>query len=251
MDEDWQRELFRLRKESDKENLRNQYHPKTSDYKYAKNMYSYAKYATEMYLEQMQPGWMKEYLITEKDYMKIERILEKISIRMNRYGGNDNNSTKWKIAMNELRDVKDKYITMKDTYEKTLMTMWDTLINLAEKGELPDDVKKFSRQRVPKERQQEPEGAAAAPAPAAAPEPFTYYTVLGVNRDANAKTIQKAYYKLARERHPNVGGTKEAFQELQGAYEVLSNNAKRANYNRTLRGGRKTRKSRKTIRRRN
>ena len=71
-----------------------------------------------------------------------------------------------------------------------------------------------------------------------------YYQSLGVTRDASADDIRKAFRKLAREYHPDVAKDKktaeEKFKEINEAYEVLSDPAKRkkydalgANWNRT------------------
>jgi len=61
-----------------------------------------------------------------------------------------------------------------------------------------------------------------------------YYEVLGVGRRASAKDIRKAYRKLARQYHPDVnpGDThaEEKFKEINEAYEVLSDDEKRAKY---------------------
>ncbi|MBS3818078.1 molecular chaperone DnaJ [bacterium] len=61
-----------------------------------------------------------------------------------------------------------------------------------------------------------------------------YYKVLGVNRDASASEIKKAYRKLARKYHPDLNpGDKQAeakFKEIQEAYSVLSDPKKRKQY---------------------
>ncbi|MEM7034914.1 MAG: molecular chaperone DnaJ, partial [Chloroflexota bacterium] len=60
-----------------------------------------------------------------------------------------------------------------------------------------------------------------------------FYDVLGVNRDASANDIKKAYRKLARQYHPDVSEEAEAedkFKEVNEAYEVLSDQSKRSAY---------------------
>ena len=62
-----------------------------------------------------------------------------------------------------------------------------------------------------------------------------YYDVLGVSKDADAKTIKKAYRKKAVEFHPDKNSDAEAedkFKEAAEAYEVLSDNEKRSKYDR-------------------
>ena len=48
------------------------------------------------------------------------------------------------------------------------------------------------------------------------------YFVLGVDRDATQAEIKKQFYKLAREYHPDKGGTHEEFIRINEAYELLS-----------------------------
>ena len=48
-----------------------------------------------------------------------------------------------------------------------------------------------------------------------------YYSILGIGRDASASEITKAYRKLARENHPDRGGSTEKFQKLNEAYSTL------------------------------
>ena len=59
-----------------------------------------------------------------------------------------------------------------------------------------------------------------------------YYTCLGVEKNAEMKDIKKAFHKLARTHHPDRGGDTEKFQEIQTAYEVLSDKEKRELYDR-------------------
>ena len=60
-----------------------------------------------------------------------------------------------------------------------------------------------------------------------------YYEVLGVPRDADAKTIKKAFRQLARRYHPDISTEPDAeqrFKEIAEAYGVLSDPARRASY---------------------
>src|SRR5436190_12393120 len=57
-----------------------------------------------------------------------------------------------------------------------------------------------------------------------------YYGTLGIRRDATPDEIKRAYRKLAREYHPDVNpdpAAQERFKEINAAYEVLSDPAKR------------------------
>jgi molecular chaperone DnaJ len=62
-----------------------------------------------------------------------------------------------------------------------------------------------------------------------------YYDVLGVGRQASNDEIKKAYRRLARQYHPDVNKNSDAetrFKEINEAYEVLSDQEKRAMYDR-------------------
>jgi len=57
-----------------------------------------------------------------------------------------------------------------------------------------------------------------------------YYSILGVPRTASDDDIKRAYRRLASQHHPDKGGDKERFQEIQEAYSVLSDPAQRQHY---------------------
>ncbi len=62
-----------------------------------------------------------------------------------------------------------------------------------------------------------------------------YYEILGVSRDASDAEIRKAFHKKARTMHPDVNKAPDAevrFKEINEAYAVLSDNDKRAFYDR-------------------
>lgn len=59
---------------------------------------------------------------------------------------------------------------------------------------------------------------------------MNYYNILGIQPNASAEDIKKAYRSLAAKHHPDRGGDTAKFQEIQKAYETLSDPQKRAQY---------------------
>jgi molecular chaperone DnaJ len=57
-----------------------------------------------------------------------------------------------------------------------------------------------------------------------------YYELLGVPKTASQDEIKKAFHKLAHKYHPDKGGDEKKFKEINEAYQVLSDQQKRAQY---------------------
>ena len=66
-----------------------------------------------------------------------------------------------------------------------------------------------------------------------------YYLILGVNREASAQDIKKAFRRLALRYHPdrnpdNPKQAEEKFKEINEAYEVLGDEQKKRQYDHLL-----------------
>jgi molecular chaperone DnaJ len=60
-----------------------------------------------------------------------------------------------------------------------------------------------------------------------------YYEILGVNKNASKDEIKKAFHKLAHKHHPDKNkGDDSKFKEVNEAYQTLSDEQKRAQYDR-------------------
>lgn len=59
------------------------------------------------------------------------------------------------------------------------------------------------------------------------------YAVLGLKKEATVEQIKKAYRKLVNKHHPDKGDNPEKFKEVQQAYDILSDEAKRNHYDTT------------------
>lgn len=57
-----------------------------------------------------------------------------------------------------------------------------------------------------------------------------YYKVLGVPRNATKDDIKKSYRTLAHKFHPDKGGDEKRFKEINEAYQILSDEQKRSQY---------------------
>ena len=58
-----------------------------------------------------------------------------------------------------------------------------------------------------------------------------YYHLLGLKKDASAEEVKAAFRRLAKQHHPDMpGGNAEKFKEVNEAYQVLSDDKKRQQY---------------------
>ena len=64
--------------------------------------------------------------------------------------------------------------------------------------------------------------------------PKNYYEELGLKANATKREIKSSYRKLVKKHHPDAGGEKEKFLEIQIAWETLNDPVKKEKYDREL-----------------
>ena len=65
-----------------------------------------------------------------------------------------------------------------------------------------------------------------------------YYDILGVDEKATSAEITKAFKNLAKQHHPDRGGDKDKFQEINEAHDTLKSSQKRHDYDTMRKFGR-------------
>jgi molecular chaperone DnaJ len=63
-----------------------------------------------------------------------------------------------------------------------------------------------------------------------------FYNILGVPKNATIDEIKRAYRNLAKQHHPDKGGDEEHFKKINEAYETLSDQEKRSQYDNPNKG---------------
>ena len=64
-----------------------------------------------------------------------------------------------------------------------------------------------------------------------------FYETLGVTKEASDIEIKKKYRELSMKHHPDRGGDTAKFQEINAAYETLSDEGKKQQYDMEQSGG--------------
>ena len=64
-----------------------------------------------------------------------------------------------------------------------------------------------------------------------------YYEILGIARDASKADVKKAFRKLAHQHHPDKGGDESKFKKINEAYQTLSDDSRRKQYDSFGSGG--------------
>ncbi len=137
----------------------------------------------------------------------------------------------WMIAMYDIGSFTEESKVAASYEEKEYQVVKGTVNDPTEEKEriTVDQVVRFRLERINREG-----SAKRSEVRATGVAKRDYYEVLGVRRDATPEDIQKAYRQLALKNHPDKNpGDREAekrFKEGTEAYEILSDPAKRHNY---------------------
>ena len=105
--------------------------------------------------------------------------------------------------------------------------VWDSEAGRWVKYKLDEEVEKINQQYEAQQKQPRQTSSSSS----AKVKDRRYYDLLGVDTNASPSQIKRAYYKAAKLLHPDANSA-ERFREISVAYQVLSDDKKRARYNR-------------------
>ena len=111
--------------------------------------------------------------------------------------------------------------------------VWDAEVGRWVQYNLDDDIAQTYRQYETQQKQQRQ--TLSGKTSTTKVKESTYYDVLGVDTNASQAQIKRAYYKAAKNLHPDKNpdaDSAERFREVSVAYQVLSDEKKRTRYNR-------------------
>lgn len=126
------------------------------------------------------------------------------------------------ISVNETKEMAQAIKESEKTDESHRPPEVDPKYKREEIGKMEENIEEEIRQE--KEKIEEEFRKAEAKADG------NYYEALGVSQDASLEEIKKAYRKMAKEAHPDVGGDEELFKKIGEAYETLSDEGRRERY---------------------
>jgi len=158
------------------------------------------------------PSWL-QLLSPKKTSPRRENILRSLCKAYVRIG-KPKEGEKWCIELGQMRggdvDVdaflgKGEALLVNEEYEEAVRLM-EKAWELCGRGDKYVQQRVMRAQKLLKQSKQK-----------------DYYKVLGVSRDADQKTIKKAYRKATMKAHPDKGGTEAKMAAVNEAYEVLSN----------------------------
>ena len=109
--------------------------------------------------------------------------------------------------------------------------VWDSEAGRWVQYKLDEEVEKINQQYEAQQKQPRQTSSSSS----AKVKDRRYYDLLGVDTNASPSQIKRAYYKAAKLLHPDKNpdaNSAERFREISVAYQVLSDDKKRARYNR-------------------
>lgn len=123
------------------------------------------------------------------------------------------------------------YNTIDALKESRQGKVWDSEAGRWVQYNLDDEIVRINQQYEAQQKQPRQKSSSSS----AKVKDRRYYDLLGVDTNASPSQIKRAYYKAAKVLHPDKNpdaNSAERFREISVAYQVLSDEKKRARYNR-------------------